>query len=519
MKANNNISLRKNLSIAAMVIIDSVIIFVSYILAILLKYPLSTWGEYIISLLRVVPVFILIHVLLFVLLRLYYSIWRYCDMTDVLRITFVNIISSALSYILYILLFDSLANNGAYSFSLSFFALSYLIINALSVIARAFHRIVKSITSLFYIVTADNNYDDRIRVLVVGAGEAASVIVNEITHHANSKYRIMCLVDDDDNKLGMRMHGHMVMGKTDEIYKLARAYNIEEIIVAIPSATPAQLARILNLCTKSNCKVRVMPMLSEMPESHNYNLHTVRDVRIEDLLGRDSVNLDIENIAAYINGATVLVTGGGGSIGSELCRQIVNFSPKKLVIFDIYENCAYELKKELQHSPKYNNTAIDICIGSIRDMDRLEEVFQMHRPDVVFHAAAYKHVPLMESCPAEAVKNNIMGTYNTAKCADKYSVKRFVMISTDKAVNPTSVMGATKRVAELIIQAMNLVSKTEFVAVRFGNVLNSNGSVIPIFKKQIEAGGPVTVTHPDITRFFMTIPEAAQLVIQAGAMA
>jgi FlaA1/EpsC-like NDP-sugar epimerase len=325
------------------------------------------------------------------------------------------------------------------------------------------------------------------------------------------------VVDDDNKKHNSNIHGVPVKGGRDKLVQLAKEYKIDEIIIAVPSAQKREISDILRICKDTKCKLKKLPGVYEIIND-NVSISSIRDVNIEDLLGRDEVNLNIKEISNYIKNETVLVTGGGGSIGSELCRQVARFHPNKLVILDIYENNAYDLQQELIRLFK-NKLNLEVIIASIRDKKRLEQIFDYYRPGVVFHAAAHKHVPLMESNAAEAVKNNVIGTLNTVQCADKYKVKKFVMISTDKAVNPTNVMGATKRISEMVVQAMNKQSQTEFVAVRFGNVLGSNGSVIPLFKKQIEAGGPITVTHPEITRYFMTIPEAARLVIQAGAMA
>jgi FlaA1/EpsC-like NDP-sugar epimerase len=323
-------------------------------------------------------------------------------------------------------------------------------------------------------------------------------------------------VDDDKKKNGRSIYGVKIGGSIDMIPALVKKYSIEDIVFAIPSADKNQRRKILKICSDTGCNLMLMPSVTKLSDYRNLQ-ERLRPVNIEDLLGRDEVDLDISSISDYFKSKTILITGGGGSIGSELARQVIKFDPAGLVIMDIYENSVYRLLNELNFDdPK---TGINVEIGSIRDIKRLESVFSSYRPDVVFHAAAHKHVPFMEDCPFEAVKNNILGTLNTAKMADKYNTSRFVMISTDKAVNPTSVMGATKRVAEMIVQSMDKISKTEFAAVRFGNVLGSNGSVIPLFRTQIEKGGPVTVTHQDIKRFFMTASEAAKLVIQAGAIA
>jgi len=353
--------------------------------------------------------------------------------------------------------------------------------------------------------------------MIVGAGQAGSMVIKELKDHQDLNLIPAVVVDDDAKKHNSYIHGVPVKGGRDKLIELVKEYAVDEIIIAVPSAPRSDISDILRICKETKCKLKKLPGVYEII-NEDVSIKSIRDVNIEDLLGRDEVNLNIKEISSYIKNETVLVTGGGGSIGSELCRQIARFHPKKLIILDIYENNAYDLQQELMRSFK-NKLNMEVIIASVRDKKRLEQIFDSYRPGVVFHAAAHKHVPLMEVNPTEAVKNNIIGTLNTVQCADRYKVKRFVMISTDKAVNPTNVMGATKRAAEMIVQSMNKNSQTEFVAVRFGNVLGSNGSVIPLFKKQIEAGGPVTVTHPEITRYFMTIPEAAKLVIQAGAMA
>jgi FlaA1/EpsC-like NDP-sugar epimerase len=324
------------------------------------------------------------------------------------------------------------------------------------------------------------------------------------------------LIDDDKLKHGMKVMGIKVYGGKGKIAETALRLSIDEIILAIPSAPKMIQADILNECKKTKCKLQIVPSIYKLI-NEEISIKDIRDVQIEDLLGREPVKLGIENICGYISNQVVLITGGGGSIGSELCRQIARFQPKQLLILDIYENNAYDLQQELKR--KHPELNFKVLIASVRDRARLESIFSTYHPDVVFHAAAHKHVPLMEENPAEAIKNNVFGTLNTAECADKYGARRFVMISTDKAVNPTNIMGATKRIAEMIIQGMDKQSKTEYVAVRFGNVLGSNGSVIPLFKKQIADGGPVTVTHPEINRYFMIIPEAVQLVLEAGSMA
>jgi len=355
------------------------------------------------------------------------------------------------------------------------------------------------------------------KVMIIGAGKAGSMVIKELKDHKDLNLIPTVVLDDDPKKQKSNIHGVPVAGGREKLIELAEKYSIDEIIIAMPSAQKKEISDILRLCKQTKCKLKKLPGVYEII-NENVSVKSIRDVNIEDLLGRDEVRLNTEEIAGYLRNEVVLVTGGGGSIGSELCRQIVKFHPKKLIILDIYENNAYDLQNELMQMYK-NKINLEVLIGSVRDRARLTEIFKTHHIGVVFHAAAHKHVPLMEINPAEAIKNNVIGTLNLAQLADEYKVKRFVLISTDKAVNPTNIMGASKRVAEMIIQSIDKQSKTEFVAVRFGNVLGSNGSVIPLFKRQIANGGPVTVTHPEITRYFMTIPEAARLVIQSGAMA
>lgn len=353
-------------------------------------------------------------------------------------------------------------------------------------------------------------------LLIIGAGDAAVMLIKEVKGHKDLNYTIVGLIDDDIYKRNKRVQGIKVLGSREDIVKVCKEYNVSDIIVAIPSADQKTKKEIYDICKTTQCKLKTLPGIYEIIDD-NVSISNIRDVNIEDLLGRDEVKLNNEGIKEYVENKVVLVTGGGGSIGSELCRQLAKYKPAKLLILDIYENGAYDLQMELKYN--YPDLHVEIIIASIRDEIRIDSVFEQYKPNVIFHAAAHKHVPLMEDNPAEAIKNNILGTYNLLCSSDKYSVKKFVQISTDKAVNPTNIMGASKRFCEIMVQAFDRFSKTEFVAVRFGNVLGSNGSVIPLFKQQIARGGPVTVTHPEITRFFMTIPEAAQLVIQAGAMA
>lgn len=357
---------------------------------------------------------------------------------------------------------------------------------------------------------------DQRRVMIVGAGSAGTMIINEMMARRELKYNPIVLIDDDKSKLGKRISGVKIEGNRYDIPYIAGEQEIDLILIAIPSLDSKNKAEIIDICKETNCKLQIVPGMYEII-SGKATVSKIKDVDLEDLLGRDPIKLDNKGISDYIEGRTILITGAGGSIGSELCRQIAVYNPKRLVLFDIYENNVYDIQNELKED--YPDLEMSVLIGSIRDRARLHEVFTKYKIDVVFHAAAHKHVPLMEDSPKEAIKNNVFGTLNLAREASDAGVSRFVMISTDKAVNPTNIMGATKRLCEMIIQAMNKQSKTEFVAVRFGNVLGSNGSVIPLFKRQIAHGGPVTVTHKKIIRYFMLIPEAAQLVLQAGAFA
>lgn len=365
----------------------------------------------------------------------------------------------------------------------------------------------------YYIST---NVEKKKRVMVVGAGKSGAALIAEMQSSDKTDFVPVCAIDDDPEKIGKSVCGVKVVGSTYEIKKYAKKYSVNEIHVTMPSVDKRRLSKIIARCNDAGCPVKILPGLYQLADGQ-VSVSSMREVDIQDLLGRDPVTVDINEIIGYIEDKTVLVTGGGGSIGSELCRQIASHNPKRLIILDIYENNAYNIEQELKR--KLRNLDLVTLIASVRDYGKMKDVFAKYRPQIVFHAAAHKHVPLMETSPNEAVKNNVFGTFNVARCADACGVETFVQISTDKAVNPTNVMGATKRICEMIIQAFGRHSKTKFVAVRFGNVLGSNGSVIPLFKQQIKEGGPVTVTHKDIIRYFMTIPEAVSLVLQAGAYA
>ena len=441
--------------------------------------------------------------LIFWLFRLYHSLWQYASIAEVYRIAEACIIVEVVHF-----LSNKIAGN-MLPRSCYFNAAIYLIIAICA--SRFMYRMIRTVLNKYRNIKTSNN------VMIIGAGEATNVIMREIqnsSYLANSN--IACIIDDDRRKVGKYIRGVKVIGTRDKIKEAAKLYDIDEIIFAIPSASNEVKRDILNICKETDCTLKILPGVYQMVDGE-INVNSIRNVDVLDLLGRDPIEVDIESIMGYVKDKVIMVTGGGGSIGSELCRQLVSHKPKQLIIFDIYENNAYDIQQELKIN--YPDANVVTLIGSIRNNTRLEWLFSHYRPDIVYHAAAHKHVPLMEVSPDEAVKNNVVGTWNVARMADKYGVKKFVMISTDKAVNPTNVMGATKRICEMIVQTYNEISKTDFVAVRFGNVLGSNGSVIPLFKRQIEAGGPVTVTDPNIIRYFMTIPEAVSLVLQAGAYA
>lgn len=441
--------------------------------------------------------------LIFWLFRLYHSLWQYASIAEVYRIAEACITVEVVHFLSNKIVGNMLPRSCYFNVAI------YLIIAICA--SRFMYRMIRTVLNKYRNIKTSNN------VMIIGAGEATNVIMREIqnsSYLANSN--IACIIDDDRRKVGKYIRGVKVIGTRDKIKEAAKLYDIDEIIFAIPSASNEVKRDILNICKETDCTLKILPGVYQMVDGE-INVNSIRNVDVLDLLGRDPIEVDIESIMGYVKDKVIMVTGGGGSIGSELCRQLVSHKPKQLIIFDIYENNAYDIQQELKIN--YPDANVVTLIGSIRNVSRLESVFAQYKPDIVYHAAAHKHVPLMEVSPDEAVKNNVVGTWNVARMADKYGVKKFVMISTDKAVNPTNVMGATKRICEMIVQTYNEISKTDFVAVRFGNVLGSNGSVIPLFKRQIEAGGPVTVTDPNIIRYFMTIPEAVSLVLQAGAYA
>ncbi len=441
-------------------------------------------------------------ILAFAPMKLYNSLWIFASVNELLHIVISVSIVCIVQFIA--IVFEHIR------LPLSFPFVNAMLLIAFTCASRFSYRLIRNHRS------NHRSAIKRKRTMLVGAGSAGMLVLREFQTSEKSMNQIVCVVDDDSRKQGQYIRNIKIAGTRQDILRLVEEYRVEEILFAIPAAQTKDRKEILEICQKTGCTLKTLPGISQLANGE-VSIQKIRDVDILDLLGRDSVQVDMTQIAGYIKGKVAMVTGGGGSIGSELCRQIARYEPKTLIIFDIYENNAYEIQQELRRSlPELNLITL---IGSVRDEERIRSVFETYHPQIVFHAAAHKHVPLMEDSPNEAIKNNVFGTYHTAKAAMLYKAETFVLISTDKAVNPTNIMGASKRICEMIVQMMANCSKTKFVAVRFGNVLGSNGSVIPLFKKQIEEGGPVTVTHPDIIRYFMTIPEAVSLVLQAGAFA
>lgn len=451
------------------------------------------------------PYYIIVTLLVFFLSRMYSTMWSVAGAWEVIRIVGACSLASLIQIAGMVLLENRVPR--------SYFVLCFAVLCVEELIIRFSHRALLSLSR-----TRRNRKtaQENKRVMIVGAGTSGAVILREMNTSRYIHGRVVCFADDDKNKVGKLLNGVPIAGSREDIPELVKEYQVDEIYIAIPSASAKDRKNIIEICRKTGCNIKTLPGIYQLINGE-VNISKLRNVEIEDLLGREPIRVNLDEIMGYVTGKVVLVTGGGGSIGSELCRQIASHNPKQLIIFDIYENTTYSIQLELKE--KYPELDLVVLIGSVRNTHRIESIFEQYHPDIVYHAAAHKHVPLMEDSPNEAIKNNVFGTYKTARAADKYGAKRFVLISTDKAVNPTNIMGASKRMCEMVIQMMNARSKTDFVAVRFGNVLGSNGSVIPLFKRQIEQGGPVTVTHPDIIRYFMTIPEAVSLVLQAGAYA
>ena len=492
----------------ALVVYDIVSIIASAYLALLIRYEFSfnsVPDHFRNPIEHFLPINILITIVLFYVFRLYNSLWAYAGETELQSIVISSVLSGLVN--LFGLQFFK---EGTLAVPKSYYFLYVFLLIAFVFVSRFSYRFLRNLKH------KSNNRNNDIAVMVIGAGEAANVIIKEIINSTFSTMKIRCIIDDDQGKWGKYIQGVRVVGGRDKIIECADTYEIDQIIVAVPSISRRELRGILEICKETGCKIQSLPGMYQLVNG-DVSVSKLRNIEIEDLLGRDPVDIDIDSIIGYVQGKTILVTGAGGSIGSELCRQIATHKPAKLVMVDIYENSIYEIQQELKL--KHPELNLAVLIASVRNANRMNWIFDQYKPDIVYHAAAHKHVPLMEDSPGEAIKNNVFGTFNVAQSAAMSGVRRFVMISTDKAVNPTNIMGASKRICEMIIQTFNNKYETEFVAVRFGNVLGSNGSVIPLFRRQIAEGGPVTVTHPDIIRYFMTIPEAVSLVLQAGAYA
>lgn len=487
------------------VIVDILVINISSILAMLLRFNLSfaeIETQYLESVTSLMLVNTIATIVIFAALRLYTTLWRFASIKELVYIIEACMASLLFNILLYYLTYTPIFR--------SYFIIYLASLFLLTCTTRFAYRLVR----LLYRGQVHGSHMRH--TMIIGAGEACNVVMKELELSTELDAHIRCIIDDDVRKHGTYIHGVKVVGGRDKILYYAEKYHITEMIIAIPSMSKREMQKILQICQQWDCELKILPGVYQLVNGE-VTVEKLRSVNIEDLLGRDPVQTTSEVIGRYVSGKTVLVTGGGGSIGSELCRQIAANGVQQLIIFDIYENNAYDIQQELVR--KYPKLDLVVLIASVRNTNRIEQIFSAYHPDIVYHAAAHKHVPLMEVSPNEAVKNNVLGTWKVVQAADKWKVKRFVMISTDKAVNPTNIMGATKRICEMIIQTYDKHSDTEFVAVRFGNVLGSNGSVIPLFKKQIAEGGPVTVTDPNIIRYFMTIPEAVSLVLQAGTYA
>lgn len=491
--------------IIALILLDVMSVVMAAAIALFIRSELSFQGIYEIYrpvLERIILPDIAITLVFCLIWRLYKSVWRYASANELINIVLAVTCSAAAQVIFCIVTENHMPR--------SYYVLYWFLLMAATCGIRFGYRMLRILRNKRLSFSTKKKC---VNVMIIGAGAAGNMILREIENSEYLNMQAKCVIDDNEGCHGKVLRGIPIVGGRDKILDAVSQYGVDEIIFAIPSASVQTRKEILDICKESGCKLRALPGMYQLING-DVSVAKLKEVEIEDLLGREPIQINTEEVLEYVSGKVVLVTGGGGSIGSELCRQIASHNPRQLIILDIYENNAYEIQQELIR--KYPKLHLTVLIASVRNTNRMNAIFEQYRPDIVYHAAAHKHVPLMEDSPNEAVKNNVMGTYKTARAADRYGAEIFVLISTDKAVNPTNVMGATKRICEMMIQMMNQKSKTNFVAVRFGNVLGSNGSVIPLFKRQIAEGGPVTVTHPDIIRYFMTIPEAVSLVLQAG---
>ena len=491
---------------AILMVIDALFTVLASFLAVLTRMEFKVdwwvWNRY----LRVIGLDILITLVIYYIFKLYQSMWKYASIVEVRRLGLAVIVSDCIRMFLYVLILKI-------HLPRSWFILEPCLLLILSSVLRFLYRGIRSLKNVDPVFEKDKKL---INVMIIGAGEAGNMLLREIKRSSHLPMKVVCFIDDDPMKKGYYMNDVPVVGDRNSILEMVKKYDVNEIYIALPSAAVQERKELVRICNDTGCKIKILPGIYQLMNGE-VKVSKLRNVEIEDLLGRDPIQVNMKQIASYVEGRVIMVTGGGGSIGSELCRQVAARHPKKLIIVDIYENNAYDIQMELKNA--HPELDLDVRIASIRDGKKIDALFDELRPEVVYHAAAHKHVPLMEDSPNEAIKNNVFGTLNVVRAADKYHVKRFVQISTDKAVNPTNIMGASKRMCEMIIQAYSRHSSTVFTAVRFGNVLGSNGSVIPLFKKQIAHGGPVTVTDKNIIRYFMTIPEAVSLVMQAGIYA
>ena len=496
--------MQKTIRQMILIVIDAISVILALYGSLVLRFNGLIEKQYLDHANALVIIVVALSLIIFSLNRLYHSLWQFASVIELKNILIATLLSSFVN----IALFEVTGNKLPRSCYIIYFLLLTMFVGG----SRFSYRLIRLIKKDF----PTKEKRELEKVMIVGAGEAGEKIYREIYTSQNIYKEVVCFIDDDKTKIGRRIHDVLIYGGRHDIQEACDKYKIDEILVAMPSIDQKEMAEILNICKDTKCKIKKLPGIYQMVNG-DVHLSDFKEVEVQDLLGRDPIEVNLSEIMGYVTNQVVMVTGGGGSIGSELCRQIAAAKPKQLIIVDIYENNAYDIQLELKHD--YPQLNLETMIASVRNTDKVNDLFKKYHPDIVYHAAAHKHVPLMEDSPNEAVKNNVFGTLNVARACDQYKTKRMILISTDKAVNPTNVMGATKRMCEMIVQTINKQSQTEFVAVRFGNVLGSNGSVIPLFKKQIKAGGPVTVTHPDIIRYFMTIPEAVSLVLQAGAYA
>ncbi|MDF2588729.1 MAG: polysaccharide biosynthesis protein [Anaerocolumna sp.] len=485
---------------------DIIIILMASAMGLLLRFdlmPQKIEQRFIESIWNYIPINIIVTLIIFYIFKLYHSLWIFAGITELQNVFSACVVSSLMQIFGMRILHFPIPR--------SYYFLYGGVLLLLTIGSRFAYRFIRISLRKY------RKVGEETKVMLIGGGDAANAIIKEInsSEHVHNTV-VKCIIDDAPEKQGRYIQGVKVTGNRNNIIECVSHYNIDEIIISMPSVSKKTISEIVEICNETKCELKILPGIYQFMNGE-VSITKLRKVEVEDLLGRDTIKVDLDSIMEYVKEKVVLVTGGGGSIGSELCRQLAAHEPKQLIIVDIYENNAYDIQQELKS--KFPNLNLVVLIASVRSAERMNHIFDTYRPNIVYHAAAHKHVPLMEDSPNEAIKNNVLGTWNTVLAADQFDVERFVMISTDKAVNPTNIMGASKRICEMIIQTFNKRSNTEFVAVRFGNVLGSNGSVIPLFKKQIATGGPVTVTHPEIIRYFMTIPEAVSLVLQAGAYA